>query len=45
MWLSIGRFCRGIRSNGTLAAIYKYDPYGNNTTTDETNLGTTNLIR
>ncbi|WP_320068651.1 RHS repeat-associated core domain-containing protein [Micromonospora sp. RTGN7] len=33
------------KANGTLAATYKYDPYGNATTTDETNLGTTNLIR
>ncbi|MEU7945043.1 RHS repeat-associated core domain-containing protein [Micromonospora taraxaci] len=34
-----------VKSNGTVAATYRYDPYGNLTTTDEYNLGQTNLIR
>ncbi|GHJ52908.1 type IV secretion protein Rhs [Nonomuraea sp. TT08I-71] len=34
-----------VKADGTQVATYKYDPYGNATTTDETNLGTSNLIR
>ncbi|MFI7074891.1 RHS repeat-associated core domain-containing protein [Micromonospora sediminicola] len=34
-----------VKANGALAATYKYDPYGNATTVDEYNLGTSNLIR
>ncbi|MFI1278363.1 RHS repeat-associated core domain-containing protein [Micromonospora sp. NPDC020751] len=41
----LGTPVAAVKTNGTLAATYKYDPYGNATTTDETNLGTTSLIR
>ncbi|WP_305074300.1 RHS repeat-associated core domain-containing protein [Micromonospora okii] len=34
-----------VKADGTQAATYKYDPYGNGTTATETSLGTTNLIR
>ncbi|WP_229397974.1 RHS repeat-associated core domain-containing protein [Micromonospora okii] len=41
----LGTPVAAVKANGTLAATYKYDPYGNATTTDETNLGTNSLIR
>ncbi|MGW2625559.1 RHS repeat-associated core domain-containing protein [Micromonospora taraxaci] len=34
-----------VKANGSLAATYRYDPYGNATATDESNLGTSNLVR
>ncbi|WBB75506.1 DUF6531 domain-containing protein [Micromonospora sp. WMMD1128] len=34
-----------VKANGALAATYKYDPYGNATTTDEYNLGASNIVR
>ena len=34
-----------VKADGSQAANYRYDPYGNGTTTDEYNLGQTNLIR
>ncbi|WP_255610113.1 RHS repeat-associated core domain-containing protein [Micromonospora sp. PLK6-60] len=34
-----------VKANGTVAATYRYDPYGTATTADEYNLGQTNLIR
>ncbi|WP_231394742.1 RHS repeat-associated core domain-containing protein [Micromonospora sp. CNB394] len=41
----LGTPVAAVKANGTLAATYKYDPYGNATTTDETNLGASNLVR
>ncbi|MDG4802084.1 RHS repeat-associated core domain-containing protein [Micromonospora sp. WMMD980] len=41
----LGTPVAAVKANGTLAATYKYDPYGNATTTDETNLGTNNIVR
>ncbi|MBP1781840.1 MULTISPECIES: RHS repeat-associated core domain-containing protein [Micromonospora] len=41
----LGTPVAAVKANGTLAATYKYDPYGNATTTDEYNLGASNIIR
>lgn len=34
-----------VKADGTVSATYRYDPYGTGTTTDEYNLGQSNLIR
>ncbi len=41
----LGTPVAAVKANGTLAATYKYDPYGNATTTDEYNLGANNIVR
>ncbi|MFF5173090.1 RHS repeat-associated core domain-containing protein [Micromonospora sp. NPDC000089] len=42
---ALGSVVAIVKANGTVAATYKYDPWGIATTTDEYDLGQTNLVR